>query len=230
MGPCVTRFTIYCHTSRTTGKSYIGQTKMTMGRRWKIHVRDAVRNASTRVFARALRKHGTDDWDHEVLDAVATRRGANAAERAWIKGRRTLVPDGYNLSEGGTALATHPETRALIGKASRARYAAMTPEQRREHGIKVNAARTPEERSDIAKRRSAAWTPEERGAMVAKAWANATPEERAARVQNAAAGFSGVARSEALRRRHAAKTPEERSAIIRKGHATRALRASGRVP
>lgn len=219
------RFTIYCHTNQLTGKSYIGQTAQTLESRWRQHVWDAQHNvAGCRVFARALRKYGADTFTHEVLDVVASQEGANIAERAWIKQRGTIVPDGYNLADGGRLFTTHPTTKRRIGDASRARYAAMTPEQRHEHGLKVNAARTPEERADIAKRRSAAWTPEQRSEMVRKAWANATPEQRAKRIENSRTGMlkkhgwvnisqeeraDRIARANASRANTRANTPTE---------------------
>jgi hypothetical protein len=211
----VKRFIIYLHTNRVTGRGYIGQTCTTMWRRWKQHVWDARHNQGPRAFARAIRKHGADVWDHQILDVVTSQEGANIAERVWIKQRRTLVPNGYNLSEGGRNFTTHPTTRKRIGDASRARYAAMTPEQRHQHGLKVQAARTPEERVAIAKRRSAAWTPEQRSNMLKKAWANATPEQRATRIKNARAALpdGGV---------WATLSQEQRAAAIEKGNAARA--------
>ena len=209
------RHVIYLHTNRVNGKGYVGQTVYTMDRRWKQHIWDARHNDGPRAFAHALRKYGTEVWDHEVLDVVTSQDGANIAERVWIKQRGTLVPDGYNLAAGGRSFTTHPTTRRRIGNASRARYAAMSPEQRHEHGLKVNAARTPEERHDIAKRRSASWTPEQRSEMLKKAWANASPEDRAKRVANARAGtinknsWTGI-------------SAEERANRIAKANATRA--------
>lgn len=76
-------YIIYKHTNILNGKIYIGQTKHSMKRRWNQHVAGAKRN-STQRFHQALRKHGTECWDHSVIEIVETVEEANERERFWI--------------------------------------------------------------------------------------------------------------------------------------------------
>lgn len=77
------RYLIYMHTNRTTGKSYVGFTRYSMERRWRIHMK-AVTGGSQAAFHRSIVKHGRDVWDHTLLDVVTTFEGAKCAEIVWI--------------------------------------------------------------------------------------------------------------------------------------------------
>lgn len=97
-------YVIYRHTS-PSGKSYIGKVKIeddesatdAMMRRWKAHVRHPL----CRAIHGAIRKYGQDNFKHEILDILTTKKGADSAERAWIDSEGTKVPKGYNLRGGG---------------------------------------------------------------------------------------------------------------------------------
>jgi hypothetical protein len=188
-----------------------------MNVRWKEHVSAAKAGVGCPVLGAAIRKYGEHAFKHEVLDVVTTQRGADIAERVWIEARGTRVPGGYNLEAGGNGHGrVHEITKRRIGEKSKARLAAMTPEQRtaflrtnilkwtperrkaqsertpsvekaHEAVRKIFAGLTIEERSARVKRMLSGMTQEQLGDRVRKAWANLTPEARAERVRNAQA-------------------------------------------
>lgn len=114
----MSEWTIYCHTNRDSGKRYVGMTSQTMESRWAKHLSGASRTGSKyecAAFWAAIRKHGPDAFDHEVLESgIATLEEANLAEIKWIAHFGCIAPVGYNISSGGKSASTHPETRARI--------------------------------------------------------------------------------------------------------------------
>ena len=62
-----TKFVIYKHTNNITGKSYIGKTIKGIDIRWKRHLCDTVCGSYNSHFHNAIRKYGTDCWDHIIL-------------------------------------------------------------------------------------------------------------------------------------------------------------------
>lgn len=101
------RFVVYCHTNLKNNKAYVGWTSLSIDKRWKTHVK-ASREGSTCHFHVAIRKwgHADDVWQHEILDVLTTRNGANIAEKVWIKERNSYV-DGYNQTTGGDGRSGH---------------------------------------------------------------------------------------------------------------------------
>ena len=97
-------FTIYMHTCRSNGKSYIGITSRSMDHRWKGHIRRA-KKGSEYVFHCAIRKYGYDVWDHKVLETAFDLESAKNAERRLILEHKTCIldenSDGYNMTRGG---------------------------------------------------------------------------------------------------------------------------------
>lgn len=170
-------YTIYRHVHRASQKCYVGQTKHSMEKRWKDHVRDA-NSRKDYMFQRAIRKYGPESFDHEVLEVCTTSEAANEAEQWWIAHFGSNDPTlGYNLeSGGGVGKTVHPETRAKIGKISKAAAASKTPEQRRAQAAAGQALLTPERRAQITRDWHATQTPEQRSARLLAAWARRSPE------------------------------------------------------
>ncbi len=96
-------WTIYCHTLIADGRKYVGQTKLTMERRWRAHCAAARRSKGKRwYFANVIHKHGPDAFTHEVLETCETLTAANEAERRWISKLRTReIGRGFNTMSGG---------------------------------------------------------------------------------------------------------------------------------
>jgi len=106
-----TKWTIYCHIHRESGRRYVGLTKATWRQRWNRHVYSANRGKGAprfSHFANAIRKYGKDAFDHEVLEVCHTLEEANEREQHWIWTYDTRNPlRGFNLAPGGTHVP-HP--------------------------------------------------------------------------------------------------------------------------
>lgn len=171
------RFTIYCARNTVTGKSYIGQTKLTLPERWRLHVASS-RGRRAKALGAAIRTHGPEAFVHEVLDVVTTPEGADAAERAWIAQRNTTVPNGYNIGRGGRkdevtlALATKASTRAIdaLSDAERSAFFARRGEAISAAKLRVPAEQRSERQRVARARQVDSTTHEQRSAAARKAW------------------------------------------------------------
>jgi group I intron endonuclease len=118
-------WTIYRHTCPINGKSYIGLTSKTVNQRWTEHCRDAAKGSSI-VFHRAIRKHGKDSWQTEVLvSEIPTKEDAVLFEKHFIKFYDTLNK-GYNSTVGGDGVFLNDKIEAIrvkrLKESSRIRY------------------------------------------------------------------------------------------------------------
>ena len=93
---------IYEWRNKLDGKFYVGQTIRPKGR-YKNHVKAQ----GDSVFHRAIRLHGIENFEYTVVATYEheTEQGLydllNEAEKERIKFRNSLVPNGYNVAEGG---------------------------------------------------------------------------------------------------------------------------------
>ena len=97
-------WTIYKHTCRLNGWSYIGQTaaanvKYRWGRNGKWY-------QNQKIFWTAIQEFGWDNFDHEILETdILTLKEANERECFWIEFYHTWIGDpnchGYNTMRGG---------------------------------------------------------------------------------------------------------------------------------
>ena len=224
------RFSIYCHTNAVNGKRYVGQTVDTVEGRWGEHVSAAKRGRGSRILGAAIQKYGVDAFTHELLDVVTTQEGADAAERAWIGQRRTLSPNGYNLSYGGGGPGYHhEESKRLIAESSRNRFRKMTPEQREAFFKKTLHVWTPERR---LRAKELLKSEEFRKKLVdgqKSFWSQFTPEEKSDRVKHQLAGISKSQKSESVKKAWANMSPEARGARVRKAGAASAVSDVNRV-
>ena len=94
---------IYVLHCLTTGKKYVGKSlKTTAEKRWDSHIAVALSKCTKPrlLIHKAIRKYGVENFTAEVVETcIAAKLGA--AEQRWIRELSTLVPNGYNLTEGG---------------------------------------------------------------------------------------------------------------------------------
>jgi group I intron endonuclease len=108
---------IYKITNLINGKFYIGQTIMTLSKRWSKHKSDANRGAGW-VLSAAIRKYGADAFVIEVIEKHNSRDDLNSAE---INAIATLKPV-YNACAGGSGLGSPTEdVRKKISASSKGR-------------------------------------------------------------------------------------------------------------
>ena len=203
---------IYLITNTVNGKRYVGQTRKTVRGRWAEHRNRALategQSYSTRTaITRAMRKHGVSAFRVELLEECASPDDLDAREAHWIATLGTLVPAGYNLTEGGRTSRRSPDVAARISAANKGRV--KTPEWRAklsashkgkiisaEQRAKISATQTgrkqPEEtnrkRSETMKgRNSGPCSPERRAAIIA----GMTPEGRQRTIEAARKALTG---------------------------------------
>lgn len=105
--------TIYKHTNRINGKSYIGKTVNTMDRRWKQHIKES--KSPKTAFHRAIVKYGVECWDSEIL--ISNSTNINQDEIEMIRVHRTLTTEsGYNMTPGGDGGSGYGENNSFYGK------------------------------------------------------------------------------------------------------------------
>jgi len=91
---------IYCATSRTTGKQYVGQTVRSLVKRRQSHESRA-RKGSALVFHSAIRKYGADDFAWEILQTLPIEQ-LDSAETSHIEALGTYRKKaGYNIARAG---------------------------------------------------------------------------------------------------------------------------------
>lgn len=101
-----------------SGKGYVGQTRMSLRRRWAQHVRRAM----CVYIHNAITKYGADAMVVSVLGVFPVEK-LNEEEARFISELGTLAPQGYNLRSGGGVGGTnHPETRAKLSAAAKKRF------------------------------------------------------------------------------------------------------------
>jgi len=126
-------YCVYKHTS-PNGKSYIGQTN-NYKRRCNSHKSCKVNTA----FTSAIKKHGWNNFKHEVLKDNLTIDESNYWEELLIKEHNTLSPNGYNLVNGGLNKKVSEETRKKISLNRLGKKSIWTNEHREAHLIAVTS-------------------------------------------------------------------------------------------
>lgn len=87
---------IYKVTDKTNQKIYIGQTVRSLDERMKEHLRHR-----TTYFDKAYRKSNIDNFKVEIIDRAENIEELNKKEKYWINYFKCLIPNGYNMCEGG---------------------------------------------------------------------------------------------------------------------------------
>jgi hypothetical protein len=89
-------WTIYKHTNKVNGKSYIGQTRQNVHNRW----RGGYGYVTAPKFWSAIVQYGWDNFTHEILEAhITSQTEANQREKYWIDYYNTCA-NGYNYCGG----------------------------------------------------------------------------------------------------------------------------------
>jgi group I intron endonuclease len=120
---------VYLITNTSNGKRYIGQTSLTLERRWFLHQH----RKSCKALYSAINKYGAENFTIEVLFSVSTREQAGEFEIEYIERYNTKAPNGYNLTKGGEGVKALPDNirlernRKLLGNKN-AVGAVRTPE------------------------------------------------------------------------------------------------------
>lgn len=85
---------IYKITNKINGKIYIGQTRMSLNKRWYYHLYNSNKKNNC-VFSKAINKYGKDAFDMEILEVVEIAI-LTEKEQFYIQKFNSLLPSGYN--------------------------------------------------------------------------------------------------------------------------------------
>ncbi len=102
---------IYGLIDGTNDFEYIGQTIRSVEKRFKEHAKDPY------YIGSAIRAHGEDMFVIAILKVCYSKAELDFWERHFIKSRDTMVPNGYNLTEGGESSSFCEEARAKMSAA-----------------------------------------------------------------------------------------------------------------
>ena len=93
---------IYLATNKINNKKYVGQTIRGLDERKSDHKRQAIKQNRRSHFHSAIRKHGFESFNFEVIDHAETRMELSEKEIYWISKYKTTNPKfGYNNTTGG---------------------------------------------------------------------------------------------------------------------------------
>lgn len=92
-------YTVYVHTNRKTGESYVGTT-CDVKRRWRVNGLEYSYTKNVSKMWLALQKYGWDSFDHVILVEGLTKPEANEREKFFIA-EYDSIRNGYNVSPGG---------------------------------------------------------------------------------------------------------------------------------
>lgn len=112
---------IYCATNQVNGKQYVGLTTKSVESRWETHIRDS--KSSNTVMGKALRKYGSGAFSVVAIDIAETEEQLSHKEKFWIAELNTVVPNGYNLKEGGFFGKATPALQKRLSRSAYRRFA-----------------------------------------------------------------------------------------------------------
>ena len=236
---------IYCITNKVNGKRYIGQTTMSLLRRWRAHCHAIGR---CKAISAAIQKYGPESFVIVEIDRAYSRAELDAKEKAHIETANTLNPKfGYNLRPGGLSATFSEETRAVMSakkkgrklteehKAKIAASSAGVPKTA-EHSAKVSAAKkgvrhSAQHRANMCKPRpDFVMSEEHKKAIRAVATGAVFTEERRAKISLALKGKKKGPLSEetkaklSLVNKGTTRTPEQRQRMSEGRKAAQAAR------
>lgn len=110
---------VYLLRNTVNGKIYIGRTKGTLKQRWDAHLKAAFkggRGGCPKLHA-AIRKHGSEAFEKEVLVYAGSEADLNALEIAFIEQYDSTMI-GYNIGRGGFDIG--PEAHKKRGETLKA--------------------------------------------------------------------------------------------------------------
>ncbi|MBR1645437.1 MAG: GIY-YIG nuclease family protein, partial [Selenomonadaceae bacterium] len=131
---------IYKITCKLNGKGYVGQTKQTLEAR--IHGHKSHSKIAKDGVDAAIEHHKWENFTVEVLEICHVEL-LNEREIFWIAKLNTKVPNGYNLTDGGSGTcgrSPSPEARAKIAEKLKGRPSPLKGKPlSKEHKAKLSA-------------------------------------------------------------------------------------------
>jgi len=108
---------IYKITNKENGMIYIGQTIQTLEDRWRQHRK---KSSTCLYLKRAFEKYGIDNFIFEMI-CCCDNEELDKLEIHYMIEFNSIVPNGYNLREGGNSGRHNEETKKKISNALKGR-------------------------------------------------------------------------------------------------------------
>jgi group I intron endonuclease len=89
---------IYKITNTETNTIYVGKTNLTLNERFDRHIRNS-KGGNTYLY-KAMRKYGIEKFNIDILEEC-DESILNDREIFWIKELNSVIPNGYNMTNGG---------------------------------------------------------------------------------------------------------------------------------
>lgn len=124
---------IYKITNKINGKVYIGQTTLTINRRWYYH---CYKSSGCTFLHRAIEKYGAENFTIEQVDAANNKFELDQKEQFWIQHYNSLTPNGYNLKTGGATPLYSEESKKQMS----VNHADVSGENNPRFGVQLTAA------------------------------------------------------------------------------------------
>ena len=96
-------YLIYKITNKINNKIYIGQTKLSLEKRFYYHIYDSLKSQDVNIkLHNAIRKYGVENFNIALLEQCESKTQLDERERYWIKTLNAQDPlVGYNMTSGG---------------------------------------------------------------------------------------------------------------------------------
>lgn len=134
---------VYIVRNKINGMRYIGQTlESDIHTRWKYH-KNKCKNSLGRYLLAAYNKYGIEQFDFKII-CICFDEDCNRFEEEYIKKYNTIVPNGYNLREGGNNSKHHPDTLKLMSDRLKGKiWTLMTSDIRKKISEKMKGDKNP---------------------------------------------------------------------------------------
>lgn len=123
---------IYLITNIVNQKKYVGKTSLTIQERYERHILNSRYGDNTYLY-KAIRKYGVSSFKIEELE-LCSDDIVEDRERYWISVLDTIIPNGYNMTEGGTGGDTSNSPNFI--EAMKTMHEKRSPEDYATYGMK----------------------------------------------------------------------------------------------
>lgn len=150
---------IYKITNAVNGKIYVGQTHLSLDKRFQRHRKDAYGKVAKRMpILFAIKKYKSKNFKIELLEELThvTQHEVDNREIYWGKLLNSLSPNGYNLKLGNANGILSQETKDKIGNVHRGKIVSDETRKKLSDSLK-GRIRPLSDRLNISKNHSKFW-------------------------------------------------------------------------